>query len=127
MKGIVGIGIDLVEVDRMEKAMAGHPERFRARVFTAQEVQYCDSRKNCFEHYAARFAAKEAVMKALGTGWRKGVTFSEIEVCRTEAGKPELILHGKTQEQAKKAGVLRTYLSLSHTKTYAVAQVVLTA
>ncbi len=126
MKDIVGIGVDLVEVDRMEKAMFGHPDRFRKRVFTALEVEYCEPRKNHFEHYAARFAAKEAVMKALGTGWRKGVAFSEIEVCRTEAGKPEIVLHGKTKQQAEKAGVLHAYLSISHTKRYAVAQVLLT-
>lgn len=126
MKGIVGIGIDIVEVDRIQKTLTDHPERFRARVFTEMEVQYCESRKNRFEHYAARFAAKEAVMKALGTGWGKGVIFSEIEVCRTEAGKPELELHGKTKQRAEKAGVLRAYLSLSHTKDYAAAQVVLT-
>jgi len=126
MKGIVGIGIDIVEVDRIQKAMAGHPERFRARVFTVQEVKYCESRQNRFEHYAARFAAKEAMMKALGTGWRKGVSFPEIEVCHAASGRPELVLHGKTLEQVGKAGALRTYLSLSHTKNYAVAQVILT-
>ncbi|NOY53960.1 MAG: holo-[acyl-carrier-protein] synthase [Deltaproteobacteria bacterium] len=127
MKGIVGIGIDLVEVDRMEKAMTRYPERFRVRVFTEQEVRYCESRKNRFEHYAARFAAKEAAMKALGMGWGRGVSFPEIEVCRTGAGKPELILHGKTREQAEKIGVFHAYLSLSHIRKYAVAQVILTA
>ncbi len=127
MKGIVGIGIDLIEVDRMEKAMTRQPERFRRRVFTTQEVQYCEPNQNRFEHYAARFAAKEAVMKALGTGWGKGVSFHEIEVCRDGVGKPGLIFHGKTLEQADRVGVLGAYLSLSHTGQYAVAQVILTA
>jgi len=126
MKGIVGIGIDLVEVARVEEAITRRPERFRLRVFTPQEVRYCESKKNCFGHYAARFAAKEAFMKALGTGWSEGVSFSGIEVCRAGSGKPEIVLHGRTKEKAEKAGVLGVALSLSHTRNYAVAEVILT-
>ncbi len=126
MSQIIGIGIDIIETSRIEKAMLKSPERFRARTFTDREVQYCEDKKNRFQHYAARFAAKEAAMKALGTGWSRGVGFSEIEVINDSSGKPGLIFHGKAEELFKGCGGGSPFLSLSHSREYAVAQVVLT-
>jgi len=123
---IIGIGIDIVETSRIEKAMLRNPERFRARTFTDREVQYCENKKNRFQHYAARFAAKEAAMKALGTGWSRGVGFSEIEVVNDSSGKPELVFHGKAKEFFKGCGGGSTFLSLSHSREHAAAQVILT-
>jgi holo-[acyl-carrier protein] synthase len=122
---IIGIGIDLVEVFRIEKVMTKYPDRFRARIFSKGEIEYCETRKNRFQNYAARFAAKEAAMKALGTGWREGIAFSEIEVVQAESGKPNLVFHGTAEKIFRDSGAACSFLSLSHTASYAVAQVVL--
>src|SRR5580658_5588583 len=98
---IVGTGIDLCEVERMERAMAApHGTRFRERVFTAGEIAYAESKANRGERYAARFAAKEAGMKALGTGWRDGLRWQDLEVLNLASGRPTLRLHGKAAEIA---------------------------
>jgi holo-[acyl-carrier protein] synthase len=123
---IIGTGIDIIETSRIEKAMRKSPERFRARTFTDREVEYCEGKKNRFQHYAARFAAKEAAMKALGTGWSRGVGFSDIEIVNDSSGKPELVFHGKAKAFFKGCGGGSTFLSLSHSREYAVAQVILT-
>jgi holo-[acyl-carrier protein] synthase len=122
---IVGIGTDVVEVERIRRAL-DHPRtgvRFRDRVFTPGEVDYCLPRAPSAESFAARFAAKEAVMKALGRGFGEGIAWREIEVLR-EAGRPVIILHGKTRERADELGVTRWHLSLTHTTMQAVAFVV---
>lgn len=125
MSQIIGIGIDIVEVGRIEKAIEKNVDRFLGRVFTEREVRYCEGKKNKYEHFAARFAAKEAAMKALGTGWRKGVAFSGIEVIPEKSGKPNLVFHGKTRELFSAQGGTGSFVSLSHTKAFAVAQVIL--
>jgi holo-[acyl-carrier protein] synthase len=122
---ITGIGIDLVEVDRIRALLERHGERFKARTFTEVEVAYCDGCADPAMHYAARFAAKEAGAKALGTGFAQGVSWADIEVARDAAGRPELRLHGGARELAEKQGVTRYHVSLSHTKEQAVAQVVM--
>ena len=122
---IIGIGIDLVEVGRIEKAMARWDGAFERRVFTEQELVYCMDKKRPAEHLAARFAAKEAVMKAFGTGLSGGVTWKDAQVVRDEKGKPGFVLTGRLNELAMKMGVGEAMLSLSHDKSYAVAQVVL--
>jgi len=124
VNAIVGIGIDIVEVDRIEAAMVKHPTRFTARVFTDGEVAYCEKKKNKFQHYAARFAAKEAVMKALGTGWGSGVGFPQIEVINAPSGRPDLRLHDRAGEIFRASGASVAFLSLSHTDAYAAAQVI---
>lgn len=124
---ISGIGIDIIEVDRIERALS-RPltgARFRARVFTDREIAYCESRgRPRFESYAARFAAKEAVMKALGTGWNRNVAWNEIEVVRDRGRAPTIVLHGKSADFARRRNIARFHLSLSHTAIGAVAQVI---
>jgi holo-[acyl-carrier protein] synthase len=122
---IVGTGIDLAEVPRIAETLERFGERFLRRVFTEGERRYCDSKANRVERYAARFAAKEAAMKAIGTGWNHGVAFRDIEVCRQPGGRPTLAFHGKAAEFSAKLGTARISLSLSHTAQYAIAQVIL--
>jgi holo-[acyl-carrier protein] synthase len=124
---IVATGIDMVETARMEEVFARRGERFRNRVFTADEIQYCESRASRMESYAARFAAKEAVMKALGTGWAEGIGWRDIEVQRDAAGKPLLELTGRARERFDALGARTAHLSLSHTRGLAIAQVILEA
>jgi holo-[acyl-carrier protein] synthase len=121
---IVGSGIDICEVPRLRAAMERH-ERFRRRVFTENEIAYAESKANRFERYAARFAAKEAGMKALGTGWRGGLGWRDLEVTNLPSGRPTLALHGKAAEIAARLGVRNIALSLTHTEEQAMAMVVL--
>ncbi len=122
---ILGTGIDIVEVARVETAMSRFGERFLARIFTPEERRYCGARANPAEHYAARFAAKEAGLKAIGTGWSRGVRWTDLEVRREPGGRPALILCGKAAEIAAGMGVGRVFVSLSHTGGHAIAQVIL--
>ncbi len=121
----VGLGIDIAETERIAQALERHGERFSRRVFTPAEMAYCDKFKNRAERYAARFAAKEAAFKALGTGWAKGVRWLEVEVSHQPSGKPELLLTGRAREVATQLGVTRAALSISHANRYVVAQVIL--
>lgn len=120
---IVGLGVDLAEIDRVEAAIARHGQAFLQRVFTPAEIRYCESHRNRVERYAARFAAKEAAMKALGTGWRRGVRWVDIEVANLPGGRPTLVLRGRTKELADEKGVRNIALSLTHTATLALAMV----
>jgi len=122
---IVGTGIDLCEVRRIEAAIKRHGRRFVERVFTEREIAYCERKANKFERFAARFAAKEAGMKALGTGWRGGIGWRDFEVANEPSGRPTLTFHGKAVEIAKKLGVRAIALSLTHTAEQAMAQVIL--
>jgi holo-[acyl-carrier protein] synthase len=122
---IVGTGIDIAEVGRIRETIKRHGERFLKRVFTEGEIQYCESKANRVERYAARFAAKEAGMKAIGTGWNHGVRWRDIEVARKPGGRPTLVLHGKAAEFAAKLGTTNIALSLTHTAEQAMAQVIL--
>jgi holo-[acyl-carrier protein] synthase len=122
---IVGTGIDITEVPRIDQAIERFGERFLQRIFTAGEIRYCDSKANRVERYAARFAAKEAAMKALGTGWNHGVRWRDCEVVRIPGGRPTLTFHGKAGEFAAKLGVKNIALSLTHTNEQAMAQVIL--
>ncbi|HLH42923.1 MAG TPA: holo-ACP synthase [Bryobacteraceae bacterium] len=123
---IVGTGIDLCEVDRIGKAIAAdYGRRFVERVFTPLEIAYAESKANKSERYAARFAAKEAGMKALATGWRGGLAWRDLEVSNLPSGRPTLRLHGKAAEIAARLGVRRISLSLTHTAVQAMAFVVL--
>jgi len=122
---IVGTGIDIVEVPRVAASIGRFGARFLQRVFTDAEIRYCQSKQNAAERFAARFAAKEAGLKAIGTGWRHGVAWKDVEVRREPSGRPTIAFTGKAAEFATKLGVTRTSLSLSHTKEHAIAQVIL--
>ncbi len=123
---IVGTGVDLCEVDRIRKAItATHGRRLVERVFTAREIAYAERKANPYERYAARFAAKEAGMKALGTGWRGGLGWQDLEVVNESSGRPTLKLHKRAAEIAAKLGVVRISLSITHTAEQALASVIL--
>ena len=122
---IVSIGIDIIEVARIREVLLRTP-RFTDRVFTRAEREYCDSRGVvAAQHYAARFAAKEAALKALQTGWRGGVSWQDVEISARESGAPFLIFTGHVLEVFEKFGATQTHLSMSHTTQHAIAQVVL--
>jgi holo-[acyl-carrier protein] synthase len=122
---IVGTGVDITEVPRIAATIERFGERFVKRVFTEAEIRYCESKQNKAERYAARFAAKEAALKAIGTGWRKGIAWRDVEVTREPGGRPTLAFHGVAAQFATRLGVKRTHLSLSHTVEHAIAQVIL--
>jgi holo-[acyl-carrier protein] synthase len=117
-------GVDIVEVGRIAEMVEQHGERFLTRCFTAGELAYCGAGKRRDEHLAARFAAKEAVLKALGTGWRSGIAWTDVEVQKLPSGAPALVLHGRAAELAQERGIGTWALSLSHTAAYAVASVI---
>jgi holo-[acyl-carrier protein] synthase len=121
---IVGTGVDITETERIEQALRRHGGRFVKRLYTPGEIAYCEQFKNRAERFAARFAAKEAAFKALGTGWREGVRWLDVEVTHQPSGKPELVLTGRAEELARALGVTRMSVSLSHSNHYAVAQVI---
>jgi holo-[acyl-carrier protein] synthase len=121
---IVAIGIDLAEISRMEEKLGRNNTRFRDRVFTATEIAYCESRASRFASYAVRFAAKEAAMKALGTGWAEGVGWQEIEIVNNEAGAPAIRLSGHALERFTELGATRAHVTLSHSRDMAIAQVI---
>ena len=121
---IVGLGIDIAEIDRIETAIKRHGAPFLERLYTPQEVAYCERHRNKFERYAARFAAKEAAMKALGTGWSAGVRWRDIEVIRAASGKPSLLLQGQAQSVAEKLGVKNIALTITHSGNMALAEVI---
>jgi holo-[acyl-carrier protein] synthase len=122
---IVGTGVDIAEVSRIESSIERFGERFLRRVFTDAEIHYCDSKVNKAERYAARFAAKEAALKAIGTGLRSGITWHDVEVTREPGGRPTMTFHGVAAQFAAKLGMRRAHLSLSHTKEHAIAYVIL--
>ncbi len=121
---IAGIGVDLVEVARIESSITRLGEAFLERVFTADERAYCEKMSAPGPHFAARFAAKEAVSKAFGTGIGAGFGFRDIEVQRRENGAPLILLHAGASELAKRLGIIRIHLSLTHTDHQAVAYVI---
>jgi holo-[acyl-carrier protein] synthase len=121
---ISGIGIDIIEIARIRKAIESNPG-FAQRIFSPSEIEYCESKADSIVSYAARFAAKEAFMKALGTGWNHEVSWVEIETLTKENGKPELVISGRTKATLVSRHITSCHLSLSHEKGYAVANVVL--
>jgi len=122
---IVGTGVDIAEVPRIQASIERFGDRFLHRIFTDAEIKYCDSKVNKAERYAARFAAKEAALKAIGTGLRHGISWREVEVTRMPGGRPTVTFHGVAAQFAAKAGMKRAHLSLSHTKEHAIAYVIL--
>jgi holo-[acyl-carrier protein] synthase len=122
---ILGTGIDVAEVDRIRQAIERHGHRFIDRIYTSSEIAYVESKANRFERYAARFAAKEAGMKAIGTGWKRGVRWQDFEVANLPSGKPTLSLHGVAAEVAANLGVRSVALSMTHTALQGMAIVIL--
>jgi holo-[acyl-carrier protein] synthase len=122
---IVGSGIDIAEVPRIAAVIERFGKRFLQRVFTADEIRYCDSKHNRAERYAARFAAKEAALKALGTGLRGGIAWKQVEVKREPGGRPTIAFTGVAAGYAARLGARHIALSLSHTGQHAIAQVIL--
>ncbi|HPW25462.1 holo-ACP synthase [Candidatus Syntrophosphaera thermopropionivorans] len=121
---IIGIGVDIVQIERVRKLVENYSE-FMHQVFTAREIEFCQAKADSASSYAARFAAKEAMMKALSTGWNEKVNWLDIEVINEEQGNPILKIKGRTLRLMKKMGVYQTHLSLSHERDYALAFVVL--
>ena len=121
---VIGIGTDLIEIERIESSVARFGERFLQRVFTPGEIAYCKRRKHAAESLAARFAAKEAAAKALGTGISRGVAWREFEVTRLPGQRPMLTFHGRAAELAAAMGIRRVSLSLSHSRTVSIAVVI---
>jgi holo-[acyl-carrier protein] synthase len=122
---IVGTGVDLAEVGRIRAAIERYGSRFIERIYTPGEIAYVERKANRYERYAARFAAKEAGMKAIGTGWKRGVRWRDFEVANLPTGKPTLRLHGRAAVYAERLGVNSIALSITHTAEMAMAQVIL--
>jgi holo-[acyl-carrier protein] synthase len=122
---IVGSGVDMIEIARIADVLARYGDRFCQRIYLPEEIRYCRSKKNSAESFAARFAAKEAAAKALGTGIQHGVAWRDIEVVRAPSGRPTLLFHRRAAAVAGKLGVRNAVISLTHSRTQALAQVVL--
>jgi len=121
---IVGLGIDIAEIDRIEAAIRRYGDHFVRRLFTPAEIEYCEGYRNRYERYAGRFAVKEAAMKALGTGWRRGVRWVDFEVAREPSGKPTLRLAGRAAQIASELGVRHIAVSITHSGNSALAEVI---
>ncbi|MGB6219645.1 holo-ACP synthase [Haloferula sp.] len=124
MMQLFGIGIDVVEVERIESSMSEFGDRFAEKVFTQSEREYCDSQRKSGLHYAARFAAKEAISKAFGTGIGKDLGWLDMEIVRKESGEPQLVLSGAGKAFAEKNGIVEVKISLTHARHYAAANAV---
>jgi len=126
MERIYGIGVDLVNTERIKDVLQRWGEKFLRRTFTLQEIAYCSNQAQPHRHYAARFAAKEAVFKALGTGWAQGVGWLDVEVCANpNTGQPYIVLSGKALEILGDPSSWRVLISLSHDHEYAIAQAII--
>lgn len=122
---IIGTGVDIVEVSRIKKAAIKWKDNFLKRIFTDKELEYSHERSASYQHLAARFAAKEAVLKALGNGWTNRVEWTNIEIWNEKSGKPNVRLSGEAEKVSKRMGVGDIIVSMSHTRTYAVANAIL--
>ena len=111
---VIALGMDLIQIDRVAEVLERRGERFLGRVFTAGEQAYCDRRRARAQHYAGRFAVKESVMKALGTGWARGVRWRDIEVVREPGQAPRVQLHGRSAEHARERGIERILITITH-------------
>ena len=118
---IIGVGTDIVEVVRIGQMIERHGEVFLNRVYTEDEIRYCQRRREYTQHYAGRWAAKEAVMKTLGTGWSRGIGWRDIEVCSSRSGAPSIVLRGAAREIAEQAGICDVLISISHCRAFATA------
>ena len=118
---VLGIGTDITECLRIARMIDRHGELFIGRVYTPEEIRYCQSRKQATQHFTGRWAAKEAVLKALGTGWTRGISWRDIEVLNEPGGKPVVILRDGARKVAKSLGIVKMHISISHCRSHAVA------
>lgn len=121
---IIGIGTDIVECLRIGRMIERHGEQFLTRVYTDREIRYCRGRKHATEHFAGRWAAKEAILKSLGTGWRRGLCWTDIEVRNDPSGKPHVLMCGAAKDQAQAMRVSDVLLTIAHCRAYATAYAV---
>ncbi len=121
MEQIQGIGTDIVECPRIGKMIEQHGELFLRRVYTSREIRYCQARKHAIENFAGRWAAKEAILKALGTGWSRGIAWTDMEVRNQPGGAPIVLIGGRAKEIAIQRGISNILISISHCRTYATA------
>ena len=121
---ILGIGTDIVECLRIAQMVERHGELFITRVYTPLEIEYCQSRKQATQHFAGRWAAKEAVLKALGTGWRRGISWRDVEVRNIRTGSPTIALYGGARDYMEHAGIAQVLISISHCRSHATAYAV---
>jgi holo-[acyl-carrier protein] synthase len=118
---ILGIGTDIVECPRIGKMIEQHGELFLRRVYTEREIRYCQARKHAIEHFAGRWAAKEAILKAIGTGWSRGLSWTDLEVRNSSSGRPRVLVRAGAKEAALERGIGDILISISHCRTYATA------
>ena len=118
---VFGIGTDIVECNRIAQMIDKHDHMFIDRVFTPTEIEYCSNRKASTQHFAGRWAAKEAILKSLGTGWAKGISWTDIEICNEMGGQPKVRLGGGAREVCEKKGITDILVSISHCQDYATA------
>ena len=121
---ILGIGTDIVECLRIAQMIERHGELFIARVYTPHEIEYCQSRKQATQHFAGRWAAKEAVLKALGTGWRRGISWRDVEIRNLRTGLPMVAVYGGAKDHMAQAGIVQVMISISHCRSHATAYAV---
>ncbi len=121
MARIIGIGTDIIECLRIAQMIERHGELFISRVFTPHEIQYCQSRKLATQHFAGRWAAKEAILKALGTGWRKGISWRDVEIRNEPGGRPVVALRGGARDVIEQLGITEMLISISHCRSHATA------
>lgn len=121
MAHIIGIGTDIIECLRIGQMIERHGELFIARVYTPHEIQYCQSRKMAIQHFAGRWAAKEAVLKAIGTGWRKGISWRDIEIRNEPGGRPLVVLRGGARDVMEQLEITEMLISISHCRSHATA------
>lgn len=121
---ILGIGTDIVECLRIAQMIERHGELFIARVYTPHEIEYCQSRKQATQHFAGRWAAKEAVLKALGTGWRRGISWRDVEIRNLRTGLPMIAVYGGAKDYMAQAGIVQVMISISHCRSHATAYAV---
>jgi holo-[acyl-carrier protein] synthase len=121
---ILGIGTDIIETLRIAKMIERHGELFIGRVYTEHEITYCSTKKAATQHYAGRWAAKEAVLKALGTGWRRGISWRDVEVRHRAGGGPVVVLRGGAREVFERAGIVHMHVTISHCRSHAIAHAI---
>ncbi len=121
MSDVIGIGTDITECLRIARMIERHGDLFINRVYTAEEIRYCRNRKQTTEHFTGRWAAKEAVLKALGTGWRRGISWRDVEILNEPGGKPIVNVHGGTKSVIEQLGITRLLITISHCRTHATA------
>ena len=126
MSNVIGIGTDITECLRIAKMVERHADLFLNRVYTPKEIRYCQSRKQSTEHFTGRWAAKEAILKALGTGWRRGIAWRDVEILNQADGRPVVYLHGGVRSIVEQLGISSLQVSISHCHTHAIALAVAT-